>query len=321
MHPRLLRAEREGLGEPVGGPPARAGGVRGPQAGCGLEHRDRFVRPWLIKARNRRRTQPEGLAKRLGIKEQQIQRYEADRYVSASYRRLQEIVRALGVNITKGIRLAGSVARRRRRRATRCRRKHELVGRSSRHPRRRQPVTRIVPGGDAGSGRAPPAACGTRSDAGLQHGRPDSARGAHHVPALDQDRLDADELRLLIRPRKHFALHAQRQTGKTSALLALRDESNAAGKVRCVYVNVVVGQNGAGGWRTGMRAIFTALASGGATRATTKAGRHLACHPRAHRPPRRAAGDALALLRVGGKPIVLLIVRIRRMLNAESGGS
>ena len=84
----------------------------------------------------------------------------------------------------------------------------------------------------------------------------------YHVPPLDQDRLDADELRLLIRQRKYFALRAPRQTGKTSALLELRDELNAAGEVRCVYVNVEVGRTAREDVAAGMRAILSALASG-----------------------------------------------------------
>ncbi|MCY4028228.1 MAG: ATP-binding protein [Acidobacteria bacterium] len=82
----------------------------------------------------------------------------------------------------------------------------------------------------------------------------------YHVPPLD--RLDADEVRLLIRQRKYFALHAPRQTGKTSALLELRDELNAAGEVRCVYVNVEVGQTAREDVAAGMRAILSTLASG-----------------------------------------------------------
>ena len=44
----------------------------------------------------------------------------------------------------------------------------------------------------------------------------------------------------LIRDEKYFALHAPRQTGKTSALLALRDLLNRgqAGDFRCLYANV-----------------------------------------------------------------------------------
>ena len=83
----------------------------------------------------------------------------------------------------------------------------------------------------------------------------------YHLPPLDQGRLDADEVRLLIRQRKYFALHAPRQTGKTSALLELRDELNSAGEVRCVYVNVEVGQTAREDVTAGMRAILSALAS------------------------------------------------------------
>ena len=48
----------------------------------------------------------------------------------------------------------------------------------------------------------------------------------------------------LVRDKKYFVLHAPRQTGKTSALLALRDLLNggAAGDYRCVYANVEAGQ-------------------------------------------------------------------------------
>lgn len=57
----------------------------------------------LIKARIAAGLSQKALAERLGLKEQQIQRYEAERYISASYRRLQEIVRALSVSVSKAI--------------------------------------------------------------------------------------------------------------------------------------------------------------------------------------------------------------------------
>ena len=58
----------------------------------------------------------------------------------------------------------------------------------------------------------------------------------YHVPPLS--RVDLAELRLLIDRKRYFVLHAPRQTGKTSALLALQDLLNAEGGCRCVYVNV-----------------------------------------------------------------------------------
>ncbi len=56
------------------------------------------------------------------------------------------------------------------------------------------------------------------------------------IPPLE--RLNLAEVRRLIRDKRYFVLHAPRQTGKTSALLALRDLLNAEGNYGCVYVNV-----------------------------------------------------------------------------------
>ena len=62
------------------------------------------------------------------------------------------------------------------------------------------------------------------------------------IPPLE--RMSRVELLELVRDKRYFVLHAPRQTGKTSALLALRDllNSGAAGDYRCVYVNVEAAQ-------------------------------------------------------------------------------
>ena len=57
----------------------------------------------LIKARIAGGLNQRALAQRLGLKEQQIQRYEAERYASASYRRLCQVARALEVRIVNEI--------------------------------------------------------------------------------------------------------------------------------------------------------------------------------------------------------------------------
>ena len=81
------------------------------------------------------------------------------------------------------------------------------------------------------------------------------------IPPLD--RVDVDELLALIRTRQYFVLHAPRQTGKTSALIALRDLLNggAAGNFRCVDVNVEVGQVARDDTARGIRAILSSLAT------------------------------------------------------------
>ena len=55
---------------------------------------------------------------------------------------------------------------------------------------------------------------------------------------------DVDRVLGLVRDMRYFVLHAPRQTGKTSALLALRDLLNAgaAGDLHCAYVNVEAAQ-------------------------------------------------------------------------------
>ncbi len=55
-------------------------------------------------------------------------------------------------------------------------------------------------------------------------------------------RVNLDEVLMLIHQRKYFVLHAPRQTGKTSCLLALRDYLNRQGQYICVYANVEAGQ-------------------------------------------------------------------------------
>lgn len=57
----------------------------------------------LIKARIASGFSQKDLAERLGLKEQQIQRYEATDYASASLERLQDVVRALGIQVREEI--------------------------------------------------------------------------------------------------------------------------------------------------------------------------------------------------------------------------
>ena len=57
----------------------------------------------LIKARIAQGLSQKDLAERLGLKEQQIQRYEATDYASASLTRIKEIVSALGFDISHSV--------------------------------------------------------------------------------------------------------------------------------------------------------------------------------------------------------------------------
>ena len=81
------------------------------------------------------------------------------------------------------------------------------------------------------------------------------------IPPLT--RVDLDDVCQLVRNKRYFVLHAPRQTGKTSVLLALRDllNSGAIGDYRCIYFNVEAGQAAREDTVRAMRSIFGELAA------------------------------------------------------------
>ena len=136
------------------------------------------------------------------------------------------------------------------------------------------------------------------------------------IPPLQ--RLDLPKVLTLIRQKKYFVLHAPRQTGKTSALLALRDLLNggAEGSYRCVYANVEGAQAMRENLEPAMRAILGELAS--RSRATLKdgfldgvwSGILAKCGPGA------ALGEALAhWAEADETPLVLLIDEIDSLVG------
>ena len=84
-----------------------------------------------------------------------------------------------------------------------------------------------------------------------------------HYAIAPLERVDVDEFLGLIRAKRYFVLHAPRQTGKTSALIALRDllNSGAVGDFRCVDVDVEVAQVARDDVARGIRAILSSLAT------------------------------------------------------------
>jgi ribosome-binding protein aMBF1 (putative translation factor) len=59
----------------------------------------------LIRARIAAGLTQEGLARRLGLKTQQVQRYEATEYESANFARILRVVEALGLRMPRPVRL------------------------------------------------------------------------------------------------------------------------------------------------------------------------------------------------------------------------
>jgi hypothetical protein len=85
-------------------------------------------------------------------------------------------------------------------------------------------------------------------------------RDRHYcLPPLE--RFDLEHILVLIEQQKYFVLHAPRQTGKTSSLLALMDRLNQQETYRCLYANFEKGQSAREDVRRGMRAVVGEIAS------------------------------------------------------------
>ena len=82
-----------------------------------------------------------------------------------------------------------------------------------------------------------------------------------HYCLAPLERIDLPEIIELIDRRKYFVLHAPRQTGKTSCLLALMDHINRQGIYTCLYMNAEKGQSAREDVTRGMRAVVGDLAS------------------------------------------------------------
>jgi hypothetical protein len=85
---------------------------------------------------------------------------------------------------------------------------------------------------------------------------------ARHYCLPPLERLDLGQVRLLIEQQKYFLLHAPRQTGKTTCLLALADYLNREGRYRAVYANIEVAQAYRENVDKGMAAVVEQISRG-----------------------------------------------------------
>jgi len=87
---------------------------------------------------------------------------------------------------------------------------------------------------------------------------PVNSQDHYCLPPLS--RFDLPEILLLINQKKYFILHAPRQSGKTSCLLALRDLLNSEDNYFTLYINVEIAQTARSDVERGMKAIISQLA-------------------------------------------------------------
>lgn len=106
VHPRILQAEKDALKSQLADLRAEiAAYEKLKSAELSMITIDSFddLADGLIQARIAAGLSQRELAARLGLKEQQIQRYESERYASASLQRLRDIANAIGVRIRNDI--------------------------------------------------------------------------------------------------------------------------------------------------------------------------------------------------------------------------
>ncbi|MFZ1829267.1 MAG: ATP-binding protein [Candidatus Competibacteraceae bacterium] len=88
---------------------------------------------------------------------------------------------------------------------------------------------------------------------------PNVAEDHYSLPPLQ--RWDLEEILTLIDQKKYFLLHAPRQTGKTTCLLALADYLNREGRYRALYANIEAAQAARERVEAGMAAVVQVIAN------------------------------------------------------------
>jgi len=137
-----------------------------------------------------------------------------------------------------------------------------------------------------------------------------------HYKIAPLTRWNMEEVLFLIQQEKYFILHAPRQTGKTSSLLALRDYLNAGDDFVCIYANFEAGQAARHNIASGIAAVLSHLHD----RVCSVLGADFLDFDERDildsTDPNEALGAYLArLCEAAGKPVVLLIDEIDSLVG------
>jgi ribosome-binding protein aMBF1 (putative translation factor) len=108
VHPALVKAQREAVESQLEDLLAEVREYEGIGAGrpraMQLRSLDQIPEA-LIRARIAKGLTQKQLAERIGLKEQQIQRYEATDYATASFDRIRQVIRALDLRVKRAVAL------------------------------------------------------------------------------------------------------------------------------------------------------------------------------------------------------------------------
>ena len=141
-------------------------------------------------------------------------------------------------------------------------------------------------------------------------------RSDDHYMLPPLSRWDMDEVMMMIEQKKYFLLHAPRQTGKTSCLLALMDYLNRQGRYQAVYANI----EGAQAWRErideAMATMVTDIASSAQIWTQDQERPQHAREVLAHTAPGSALGTFLSQWsQRSPKPLVLLLDEVDALIG------
>ena len=129
-------------------------------------------------------------------------------------------------------------------------------------------------------------------------------------------RWDMDEVRQMIEQKKYFLLHAPRQTGKTSCLLALMELLNREGRYRAVYANLEPAQAYREQVDAAMAIIVTEIADAAGVWTGDPAPARLATEVRNGTPPGSALRAFLARWsEASDRPLVLLLDEVDALVG------
>ena len=135
-------------------------------------------------------------------------------------------------------------------------------------------------------------------------------RAADHYLIPPLSRIDLDGVLGLVRDKKYFVLHAPRQTGKTSALLALADLLNEGG-YHCLYVTVETARTTRDDVAQAVRVVLAALARAAASTLSDRFLQGVRAEILADVGPELALSEALSQwAQAAPQPLVLLIDEI-----------
>lgn len=141
-----------------------------------------------------------------------------------------------------------------------------------------------------------------------------SVPGQHYM--IDPlSRIDLVEIESLIAKQRYFILHAPRQTGKTTALLALMHHLNAQGKYRALYANIENAQAARGDVDSGMSTISQAIARQAAYYLKEPALQDWLGHNGNINPNERLAAMLAHWAQVSDRPVVLLLDEVDALVG------